>query len=55
MRKVIHGIPKKTIEYMLRLFSPTMDDYPYVLDLKDDSYLISSGLEMGALNVSIYT
>lgn len=42
MRKVIHGIPKKTIEYMLRLFSPTMDDYPYVLDLKDDSYLISS-------------
>ena len=42
MRKVIHGIPKKTIEYMLQLFSPTMDDYPYVLDLKDDSYLISS-------------
>ena len=42
MRKVIHGIPKKTIEYMLRLFSPTMDDYPYVLDLKEDSYLISS-------------
>ena len=27
---------------MLRLFSPTMDDYPYELDLKDDSYLISS-------------
>lgn len=42
MRKVIRGIPKKTIEYILQLFSPTMDDYPYVLDLKEDSYLISS-------------
>ena len=42
MRKIIRGIPKKTIEYILQLFSPTMDDYPYVLDLKDDSYLISS-------------
>lgn len=41
MRKVIRGIPKKTIEYILQLFSPTMDDYPYVLDLKEDSYLIS--------------
>lgn len=42
MRKVIRGIPKKTIEYILQLFSPTMDNYPYVLDLKEDSYLISS-------------
>ena len=42
MRKIIRGIPKKTIEYILQLFSPTMDDYPYVLDLKEDSYLISS-------------
>lgn len=42
MRKVIRGIPKKTIEYILQLFSPTMDNYPYVLNLKEDSYLISS-------------
>ncbi len=42
MRKIIRGIPKKTIEYILQLFGPTMDDYPYVLDLKEDSYLISA-------------
>lgn len=42
MRKVIRGIPKKTIEYVIQLFSPTMDDFPYVLDLKEDSYLISA-------------
>ena len=26
---------------MIRLFSPTMDDYLYVLDLKEDYYMIS--------------
>ena len=41
MRKVIRGIPKETIEYMIHLFSPTMDDYLYVMDLKEDYYIIS--------------
>lgn len=38
---MIHGVPKETMEYMIRLFSPTMDDYLYVLDLKEDYYMIS--------------
>ena len=41
MKKVIRGIPKETIEYMINLFSPAMDDYLYVLDLKEDYYIIS--------------
>lgn len=41
MNRVIHGVPKETMEYMIRLFSPTMDDYLYVLDLKEDYYMIS--------------
>lgn len=42
MKKIIRGIPKSTIEYLLQLFGPTMDDYPYVLDLKEDYYIISA-------------
>lgn len=38
---MIHGVPKETMEYMIRLISPTMDDYLYVLDLKEDYYMIS--------------
>ena len=41
MNRVIHGVPKETMEYMIRLFSLTMDDYLYVLDLKEDYYMIS--------------
>lgn len=38
---MIHGVPKESMAYMIRLFSPTMDDYLYVLDLKEDYYMIS--------------
>lgn len=41
MNRVIHGVPKESMAYMIRLFSPTMDDYLYVLDLKEDYYMIS--------------
>lgn len=42
MKRLIHGIPKETIEYMIQLFSPSMDDYLYVMDLEEDYYMISS-------------
>ena len=41
MKKVIRGVPKELIEYFIRLFSTTMDDYLYVMDLKEDYYVIS--------------
>ena len=41
MKKVIRGVPKEIIEYMIRLFAPTMDDYLYVMDMKEDYYVIS--------------
>lgn len=41
MKKVIRGVPKETIEYMIRLFAPSMDDYLYVMDMKEDYYVIS--------------
>ena len=41
MRRIIRGVPKKILEYVIQLFSPTMDDYLYVMDLKEDYYMIS--------------
>ena len=41
MKKVIRGVPKEAMAYMIQLFSPTMDDYLYVVDLKEDYYMIS--------------
>lgn len=41
MKNVIRGVPKEIFEYFIRLFSTTMDDYLYVMDLKEDYYVIS--------------
>lgn len=41
MKKVIRGVPKEIIEYMICLFAPTMDDYLYVMDMQEDYYIIS--------------
>lgn len=41
MKRLIRGVPKETIEYMIQLFSPSMDDYLYVMDLEEDDYMIS--------------
>lgn len=56
MKKVIRGVPKEAMAYMIQLFSPTMDDYLYVVDLKEDYYMISpQAVERFRLRETIFT
>ena len=37
-----HELTMEQMEYVVQLFNPSMDDYLYVYDLKEDYYRISS-------------
>ena len=37
-----NGLNMAQMEYVVQLFNPSMDDYLYVYDLKEDYYRISS-------------
>lgn len=41
MKEIVYGLTKEQIEQVIQLFNPYMDDYLYIMDLKNDSYRIS--------------